>query len=139
MLKKLLNIVLALVVLFLLIQVVPYGRAHTNPPVTAEPQWDSPETRDFFYRACADCHSNETVWPWYTNVAPASWLIQRDVDEGRENFNISEPNSGGDEAAEKVQEGEMPPMQYLPLHPAARLSVAEKARFIEGLIATFGE
>jgi mono/diheme cytochrome c family protein len=137
--KKPLNIVLALVALFLLIQLVPYGRAHSNPPVTAEPQWDSPQTRALFYRACADCHSNESVWPPYASVAPASWLIQRDVDEGRKKFNVSEPFSGGDEAARMVQRGAMPPMQYLPLHPSARLSADEKAQFIQGLIATFGQ
>ena len=54
-------------------QLVPYGRDHSNPPVTAEPNWDSPETRALFKRACFDCHSNETVWPWYAYVAPFSW------------------------------------------------------------------
>ena len=139
MFKKPLNILLALAALFLLIQLVPYGRAHTNPPVAAEPQWDTPQTRALFYRACADCHSNETVWPWYSNIAPVSWLVQRDVDEGRSRFNVSEPNGGGDEAARMVEEGEMPPFQYLPMHPTARLSAAEKAQFIQGLSATFGE
>ena len=57
---------------FLAIQLVPYGRTHTNPPVTAEPAWDSPQTRALAVRACFDCHSNETVWPWYTSIAPIS-------------------------------------------------------------------
>ena len=61
---------------FLLIQFVPYGRSHTNPPVLSEPAWDSPETRVLAQTACFDCHSNETDWsPWYTKVAPASWLV----------------------------------------------------------------
>src|SRR5574340_945670 len=78
-------IVATLVVLagFLLIQLVPYGRNHTNPPVTGEPRWDSPQTRALAARACFDCHSNETKWRWYSNIAPISWLIQRDVDSGR--------------------------------------------------------
>ena len=62
--------ILAVVALALLIQLVPYGRAHTNPPVVAEPNWDSPQTRELAVRACFDCHSNETTWPWYSNIAP---------------------------------------------------------------------
>lgn len=128
-------------VLFVGIQLVPYGRAHTNPPVVAEPAWDSPATRALFMRACADCHSNETVWPWYSNVAPVSWLISRDVIEGREHFNISQwgqQRNEGDEAAETVREGEMPLWFYLPLHPEAKLTPAEQQQFIAGLTATFG-
>ena len=52
---------------------------HTNPPGLKEPQWDSPATRAFAVRSCFDCHSNQTNWKWYSNIAPASWLIQRDV------------------------------------------------------------
>lgn len=83
-------IVVGLVALFLLIQLIPYGRQHTNPPVVAEPAWDSPQTRDLAVRACFDCLSNDTVWPWYSNVAPISWLVQRDIDEGRQRLNFSE-------------------------------------------------
>ena len=68
-------------------QLVPYGRDHDNPPVVAEPAWGSPATRELARRACFDCHSNETQWPWYSNIAPLSWLIQRDVDEGRDELN----------------------------------------------------
>src|SRR5512134_2904759 len=82
------------------LQLVPYGRNHTNPPVQSAPQWDSPHTREWFARACADCHSNETVWPWYSNIAPISWLVQRDVDEGRRALNYSEWNRGQKEARE---------------------------------------
>jgi mono/diheme cytochrome c family protein len=140
--KVLIALISVVLVVFLLLQLVPYGRNHTNPPVIAEPNWDSPQTRAYFYRACADCHSNETVWPWYSNIAPLSWLIQRDVEEGRAAFNISEwgtkRENEGDEAAKLVQEGEMPLPIYLPLHPEARLSAQEKQAFIQGLIATFG-
>lgn len=125
----------------LLIQVVPYGRDHDNPPVVAEPSWDSPQTRELTVRACFDCHSNETVWPWYSNVAPVSWLVQRDVDEGREELNYSEWNSSqeGEESAETVREGSMPPNSYLLTHPEARLTNAELTTLANGLAATFGE
>ncbi|MCS7289657.1 MAG: heme-binding domain-containing protein [Roseiflexus sp.] len=127
--------------LLLLIQFIPYGRDHTNPPVIAEPAWDGPQTRALFFRACADCHSNETKWPWYSTIAPASWLITRDVMRGRAAFNVSEwgrPDNEGDDAAKLVQNGEMPPWFYLPLHPEANLSPVERQQLINGLLATFG-
>ncbi len=127
---------------FLLIQLVPYGRNHTNPPIINEPNWDSPQTRALAQRACFDCHSNETVWLWYTNVAPFSWLAQNDTDEGRSKLNFSEWGAGRREGerpgemAETILEGEMPPIIYLPTHPAARLTSAEKELLIAGLKAT---
>jgi hypothetical protein len=129
-----------LLLIFLAIQLIPYGRDHTNPPITASPRWNSPQTQTTFARSCADCHSNETVWPWYSSVAPVSWLIQREVDEGRAAFNVSVPNMGEEagEAAETVSEGEMPPRPYLLLHPSATLSGDEQRAFLIGLIATFG-
>jgi len=137
--RKILLSILGVIMLVIVgIQLIPYGRNHTNPPVQAEAQWASLRTRELFARACADCHSNETIWPWYSNLAPVSWLVQRDVDEGREKFNISVAGSEGDEAAEKVSEGEMPPLQYTLLHPAANLAASEKQELIQGLLATFG-
>jgi hypothetical protein len=65
---------IGLVAVLVVVQLVPYGRSHDNPSVVAEPAGDSPATRDLAVRACFDCHSNEVVWPWYTNVAPISWL-----------------------------------------------------------------
>lgn len=127
---------------FLLIQLVPKGRAHSNPAVTGTPPWDSPGTKALFDRACADCHSNETHWPWYSNIAPISWLIEKDVVEGREHFNVSEwgrPKNDADEAAEEVEKGAMPLPIYLKTHPEARLTPEEKATLIAGLKATFGE
>ena len=126
----------------LALQLVPYGRAHTNPEIQQEPAWDSPRTRELFMRACQDCHSNETVWPWYAAIAPVSWLVQHDVDEGREHFNVSEwgrKRNHGDEAAEMVRENEMPPWFYLPAHPEAQLSDAEREELLRGLVATFGD
>jgi len=134
--------VLTAAAVFLLIQVVPYGRAHTNPPRTGEPSWSAPPVRQLFFRACADCHSNETRWPWYSHVAPVSWLVQRDVEHARSHFNVSEwgrEGNEGDEAAEELESEEMPPWFYLPLHPEARLSQAEERELLAGLRATFGE
>lgn len=113
----------------------------SNPPVRAEPQWDSPRTRELAKRACFDCHSNETVWPWYTNIPPVAFLLRHDVDEGRSKMNFSEfdrPQQKADEAAEVVAEGEMPMPIYLPLHPEAKLTAEEKQELINGLLATLG-
>lgn len=132
---------LGLLLLVILIQFIPYGRDHTNPAVVAEPAWDSPVTRDLAVRACFDCHSNETVWTWYSNVAPMSWLVQRHVDEGRNELNFSEWHlpQEADEAAETVRDGSMPTRDYLLTHPEARLSDQELLDLEAGLIATFGD
>jgi hypothetical protein len=123
---------------FLLIQLVPYGRQHTNPPVVQEPNWDSPQTRELAQRACFDCHSNEVVWPWYSNVAPVSWLVQRDVDEGRQRVNFSDWGQVRemDDIPRVVSNGSMPPSQFLIMHPDARLTQAEKDALTSGLQAT---
>ena len=131
-----------LLVLLVAIQLVPFGHNHTNPPVQAEPAWNSPETRALFIRACGDCHTNQTTWPWYSSVAPISWLIQRDVNEGRQKFNASEwgrAKNKGDESAKEMRRGSMPPWFYIPLHPTANLTAAEKQQLIAGLAATFGD
>jgi hypothetical protein len=88
--------------------------------------------------ACMDCHSNETEWPWYSNVAPVSWLVQNDVDEGRGRLNLSTGDADRDEMIETINEGSMPPWQYKPTHPDARLSDQERQDLIRGLRATFG-
>ena len=132
------------VVGFGVIQLVPYGRAHANPPVLGEPAWDSPRTRELTVRACFACHSNEVDWPWYSNIAPISWYVQNHVDEGRDELNFSEwtrPQKEADESAETVRDGEMPPGYYTlgPLNSSASLTAAEKAELVRGLVATFGE
>jgi len=128
--------------LAIIIQFIPYGKEHAALPVLAEPKWDSPKTRTLFFRACSDCHSHETQWPWYSNIAPVSWLVQYDVDEGREHFNVSawglQKKNEGDDAHEEFTEGEMPPWFYLIPHPHARLSESEAKEFSRGLLATFG-
>ena len=137
----LLILLACLIVICIAIPFIFLRGGHTNPLVTAEPQWDSPRTRELFFRACGDCHSNETVWPWYSNIPPVSVLIQNDTLEGRAHFNVSEwgrPENEGGESAELFQNGEMPPRMYLLIHPSARLNASEKQELDKGLLATFG-
>ncbi len=63
----------ALLLVLIAIQAIPYGRTASNPPVISEPEWDTSVTRDLAVRACFDCHSNETHWPWYSRMAPVTW------------------------------------------------------------------
>jgi len=139
--KWLVRIAAALGVLVIAIQLVPYGRSHKNPPVKSEPKWSSPEVRRIAVTSCFDCHSNETTWPWYSDVAPMSWLVQHDVDSGREALNFSEWGTGEQDVGDIVQvvrEGEMPPTQYTLIHRGAGLSSTEKATLLRGLEKTFG-
>jgi hypothetical protein len=132
-----------LIGLFALIQLIPYGRNHTNPPVVNEIKWDNAQTRLLAQRACFDCHSNQTLWPWYSYVAPMSWLIQRDVDEGRRVFNFDTwgtssrsqrlISNGGRELTDAILNGRMPPFYYSMIHPSAILNTAEKDQLIQGL------
>lgn len=136
--RKSLRIALVVAVVLLAIQLVPVGR--TNPPVAAAPAWDSPRTEQLARAACYDCHSNETRWPWYTRVAPASWLLVNHVNEGREHLNFSEARlRHADDAAEEVRDGGMPLWSYTLLHPEARLSAEDKAALADGLEHTFGK
>ena len=130
-------VVLIGVVLLVVIQLLPFGRDHTNPPVRRAPPWDAPETRELAVRACFDCHSNQTVWPWYSHVAPVSWLVWSDVVRGRKELNFSEwdrPQKEARESAESVKKDKMPPSYY----PWARLSAAEHQALITGLEQTLG-
>jgi hypothetical protein len=131
----------SLIAAFLAVQLVPYGRAQVNPPVRSEPSWDSPDTRALAKRACFDCHSNETEWPVYARVAPVSWLVRHDVDEGRAVLNFSEwhrPQEEAKDASEEVLEREMPPAAYQLMHAHARLSATERERLASGLARTIG-
>ncbi len=137
--KKLVKfLLLPLILIFIVIQFIPVDR--TNPPVTYKPVWDSQQTEDFARRACFDCHSNETTWPWYSYVAPASLLVGNHVKDGRKHLNFSEPDPGdAEEMVEEIQAGNMPIAGYVMLHSNAKLTDAEKLEFIKGLKATFGE
>jgi len=132
-------VIAASVTLFLLIQVIPIGPQRTNPPVVAEPKWNSPQTRALAKRACFDCHGNEIKWPWYSYIAPVSWLLANDVLKARATFNFSDWHSGDMNSsvmAAEINSGGMPLPQYRLMHPAARLTDAEKQQLIAGLTAT---
>ena len=134
--KIVLIIVVAGFVLFGLIQLIPFGHEHTNPAMVSEPAWASPQARALVKEHCFQCHSNETEWPWYSNIAPASWLIQMDVNEGRRRFNFSDWNNHPgelDEMVGAIQEGEMPPIQYWMFHPNSRLNDQQKQELINAL------
>ena len=114
-----------------LIQLVSFER--TNPPVTGEVE-APPEVKALLKRACFDCHSHDTTWPWYSKVAPVSWLVHRDVVEGRKHLNFStwaavKPERKAkkfDDIVEEVEGGDMPPWFYLPMHPEAKLTPEEQ-------------
>jgi len=136
-----LKILGVVIILFIGIQFVPYGKDHSNPKSVAEPQWNTKKTRATFFKLCGDCHSNETTWPIYSTIAPISWLVQHDVDEGRENLNVSmwgdQKRNKGDEAAHEYKEGDMPPWIYQLPRPQNKLSQNNREEFIAGLNATF--
>lgn len=125
-------------VLLVVSQFVRFSR--TNPPVdpsrTIEARTQAPpQVARILERACRDCHSNQTVWPWYSNIAPVSWLVINDVDDGRGQMNFSDWTQYSAEGAarrlnricDKLKSGDMPLWYYLPMHPNARLSAEDKA------------
>ena len=110
--------------------------ARTNPPVDPGKQIRAhlavdPVVMDTFARSCNDCHSNATVWPWYSKIAPASWLLVHDVNAGRAELNFSDWNAGKEQGevlgkiCEEVSDGEMPGRIYQLMHPRARLTNAD--------------
>lgn len=146
MLQKLLNhwkrnlaiLVLAFLALTGLASIPMVGN---NPPVVSTPNWDSPETEQLAMAACGDCHSNETVWPWYSYVPPVSFLVGNHTREGRENMNFSDWDATtrrlrAGEIKEVIENGEMPPWDFLLMHPEARLTVEQQNALINGLTAT---
>ena len=139
--KPIFTVVAGLLVVFLGIQLVPVQR--TNPPVVTQVNWDSPQTKSLTQRACMDCHSNQTIWPWYSYVAPFSWLISQDVNRGRRALNFSDLSTNSfrisratQRMGEIVLSGRMPPAQYLLTHPAAKLTPDEQQALISGLQKT---
>lgn len=128
---------IGLVGIFILIQFIPVSRE--NPAVTQEIQWNSAETQALARDACFDCHSNETVWPWYSYVAPVSWRIAGHVNEGRRRLNFSEwdqPNEDADEIIKAITSGEMPLRDYLLMHPNAQLTEEGTQALVDGLEQT---
>lgn len=125
--------VVALVAVFALAQLVQPTR--TNPPVDTAASFaavakPTPQVAAILDRSCRDCHSSNTVWPWYSHVAPMSWLVARDVNNGRRKLNFSQWNLYGaemtqikmGEVCEQVKANKMPLPFYTPLHPEARLT-----------------
>lgn len=121
------------------------GPARTNPPVVASHTIQSqlripPNAADVLKRACMDCHSHETRWPWYSRAAPVRWWVVDDVNRGRAAINLSEwttqnPRGLSELAlaamAGQVRRGSMPLASYKALHPEARLSPAEVEAFYD--------
>ena len=131
--KWLKRILLALVILLVVAQVIRPAR--TNPPIDPAHELVAPQpVASILQRSCYDCHSNHTVWPWYAQVAPVSWLLADDVHDGRAEMNFSEwttftPRRSArklQELCEQVEQGEMPLWFYVPLHSAAKLSDADR-------------
>ena len=129
--KKTGLILAGLVLVFGAIQLVPVSR--TNPPVEGNPAAPA-EVQAILRTSCYDCHSNQTVWPWYSRVAPVSWLVASDTSEGRSKFNFSTWGRYSPEeralilkrVGHEVHEGDMPPWYYTLKHTDARLSPAQR-------------
>ena len=119
-------LIIGTLVIFVIVQVIPYGHNRANPPVLAS----LPGTRlvrdPYFMKTCGDCHSNETVWPWYSNIAPFSWLVYHHVIEGRNRLNISASGLSSrikaGHAVEHYIHNEMPLESYLLAHPVANFN-----------------
>jgi hypothetical protein len=107
----------------------------TNPPVNPAQTWQAvaqpaPEVAGIVQRSCRDCHTNETVWPWYSRISPMSWMVAGDVKQGRSKLNFSRWDQYSPEmssirladACEEVRKGAMPLPHYTPLHPEAKLT-----------------
>ena len=146
--KKLIQTGLALLVLFGLLQFT--NPARTNPPVKTDliGTLHPPEAiATSFVHACYDCHSHQTKWPWYAHVAPASWLVANDVNEGRRHLNMSEWPAADpkqavrrlDAMSEKIGNKEMPPQKYTMIHADARLTDSQRKAMTDWLDAQSNE
>src|SRR5215470_15711706 len=141
---KVVRWILFALLLLVAIQFVPVERL--NPPVEAEVPAPA-NVRVILRRACYDCHSNETVWPWYSQVAPFSWLIAHDVRQGREEVNfstwnrITAPQQGKklQESWKEVAEGDMPTWLYLRLHHDAALADEDRTALRHWTLSTAAE
>jgi hypothetical protein len=130
---------LGLVAIFGLIQLVPYGRS-ANPPVTRAAAWPTGPGRSLAKNACFDCHSNLTKRWWATQIAPASWLVQHDVSDGRTQLNFSRwdtPQPSAQEVVDAVLSGSMPPVQYKLVHGSARLDTRERRQLADTIVQLY--
>jgi Haem-binding domain len=134
---------LVIVIVLILSQAIRIDRS--NPPVRSDIS-AGPAIQPILRRACYNCHSNETVWPWYSRVAPASWLVGSDVSEGRQLLNFSEWGSYAADVrsrklagiTKEIQEGEMPPWYYSIAHSESRLSQSERDQIVAWAIEAAG-
>lgn len=142
-LKKVMKIgLLVVVVVGVGIQFIPVDGVGVNPPQRYKLD-APPEVEAILRRACYDCHSNETAWPFYARLAPSSWLMIRDVKKGRSRMNVSEWGDAEESERqidkenswEQIESGQMPLWFYLPMHPSARLSDADKTILKTWLLA----
>jgi hypothetical protein len=134
MVKKVLKItVIVLAAAFVIAQFIRPNMTNPpeNKPDTLEASTTVPsDVEAILTRSCADCHSNRTVYPWYSNVSPVSWLLADDINDGRKELNLSTWNTTDtkrkvrklDKICEEVQDGEMPLPKYLWIHRDAKLS-----------------
>jgi hypothetical protein len=129
--------ILGLIALFALIQLVPYGRNHTNAPATNPFIWDSPTAEAVAKKACYDCHSNDTKWWWAVKIAPFSWLAQHDIDGAKACVDFSAWSGALStvELQSALKDG-MPPLQFTLIHPNAKLSDAERQTLVRGFEAS---
>jgi hypothetical protein len=124
----------------LLLQLWPTNT--NNPPIVSTPEWSDEQSQQLVERACYDCHSHETDWPWYTNVVPAYFLLTNDVTRGREVLNFSrwEETCCTEAQIEKmaitVTKNHMPLPYYVVLHPESRLTDLERGQIVYGLMET---
>ena len=126
--------------LFVLMQFVPYGWWHDNPPVVRDAPWPDAASEQIARQSCYSCHSNETEWPLYAYVAPMSWLVRYDVEQGRDELNFSDWDPGdADEAIEVIEEASMPLGRYVLIHRDARLTGPERQSLIAALEAMSGD
>lgn len=137
------SLVVSGLVVFGLIQLVPYGRDRTQPPITGEPQWASAETRTLMVRACYHCHASEVEYPAYASIAPSSWAVQSHIAGGRSEVNYQQfatDPGNADETIRVIRDGSMPPAYFtrFGLNPEAALTDEEKATLIAGLEKTPG-
>jgi hypothetical protein len=136
------RVLLALGIIFVAIQFVPYGWWHDNPSVVDDAPWPDAAAEAVARSSCYSCHSNETDWPLYSYVAPMSWLVRNDVESGRDGFNFSDwgrSEGDADKAIEVIQEGAMPPERYTLIHRDASLSGEEQDVLVNALLAMGGE
>jgi hypothetical protein len=138
----LVRVLLGALVILVVMQLVPYGWHHSNPPVIRDAPWPDDASAEIARTSCYSCHSNETDWPAYSYVAPMSWLVRYDVDRARDEFNFSDWDRYGDDADDAIdviEDGEMPLGRYTMIHREAKLTVSEADTLIAALREMSGD